>query len=75
MSRVARRRPRVIVQVREQTAQVAGPVRLVHPVLRDLACPWRYESRLHGYVVPVQQLPAVVTCLRARGLAVVEVAR
>ena len=77
MSVVHRRPNRAVITVefKQHSAVVHGPVRVVHPTLRALGCPWQYDHRKHAFLVPVQRLDDVIADIEARGHVIVGGAR
>jgi hypothetical protein len=75
MTVVHRRPNRAVITVafRPHSGVLHGPVRVVHPTLRALGCPWQYDHRKHAFLVPVQRLDAVIVIvdIEARGHVIV----
>lgn len=57
----------------EQTARsgvLYGPVRVVHPAIKAVGCPWQYDHRRHAYLIPRQHIDDVMVAIELAGHAV-----
>lgn len=69
MTAARRRSSRVtaLAERRGRLGLLAGPVRVIHPAIRVVGCPWRYDHRWHHYEVPLQRLDAVTAAIKTSG--------
>jgi hypothetical protein len=57
----------VTVEYTARCAIVRGPVRVVHPAIRQSNADWRYDSVQHAYEIPENQLDGVADAIRRAG--------
>lgn len=69
MTRISRAAVTVRVRRTHHSGQIEGPVRVIHPLLRALGCPWQYDHRAH-YLVPIQHLDDLVADMERRRIVV-----
>jgi hypothetical protein len=66
---------KIIVEQTARSGRIFGPVRIIHPAIKQVGCPWQYDHRRHAHLVPVQYLDDVLVAielLKIKPQAVVE---
>lgn len=67
--RATRRATGKTVEVEElrHSGRLTGNVRIIHPILKDVGCPWQYDPRRHAYLIPKRHLDDAMARLELAG--------
>jgi hypothetical protein len=71
MTRAPAARPVVTVRESKQDGILAGPVRVLHPVIKFVDCKFQYDNRRHEYHVPKRYLDEIMVALETQMRATV----